>query len=101
MSIMPLGIVKNIVEEAGMAVSYAYEDLVFMEHNSFLLQFTESDQEVLVHTNNEADEAIVAVDISRLQEIALGYQMRFVRGEIYTLSQDDDESIRIDFGEPD
>ena len=93
----PLGVVKEIVETAGMGISYAYEDLVFLEHNSFLLQFTESDKEVLIHVNKEADEATVNNDIARLQEVAMDNAMRFINGEIYTLSQDDDETIRLDF----
>lgn len=93
----PLGIIKNIIEEAGMGISYAYEDLVFLEHNSYLLQFTDNDQEVLVHENLEADKAMVSSDISRLQEIARRNKMRLVNGGQYSLSQGDDETIRLDF----
>ncbi len=92
-----LGVVKNIVETAGMGISYAYEDLIFLEHNSFLLQFTDNDQEVLVHINNEADEATVNRDIGKLQEVARIHKMRFVTGDVYVLSQDNDENIRIEF----
>lgn len=97
MNSKPLGIVKNIVEEAGMGISYAYEDLVFLEHNSFLLQFTENGQEVVVHKNSEADDVTVSRDISRLQEIALNQGMQFIIGNTYSLSQGDDENIRIEF----
>ncbi len=96
-SMNPLGIIKNIIEEAGMGISYAYEDLVFLEHNSYLLQFTDNDQEVLVHKNLEADEAMVSSDISRLREIALRNKMRLLSGDQYSLSQEDDETIRLDF----
>lgn len=41
MGLKPLGRVKDIVEAAGMTISYVYEDLVFIDHNAFLLQFTE------------------------------------------------------------
>ena len=93
----PLGAVKNIVEAVGMDISYAYEDLVFLEHNGFLLQFSENGQEVLVHVNSEADEVVVGGDIDRLMESALNHDMRFVRGNLYTLAQEDDENIRIEF----
>lgn len=92
-----LGLVKNIVEEAGMGISYAYEDLVFMEHNSFLLQFTDKDQEVFVCINKEADFDAVAPEITRLQEIAFGHKMKFVKGDEYTLREADDESVTIEF----
>lgn len=35
----PLGLVKEALEQIGIEVSYAYEDLVFIQHNHFLLQF--------------------------------------------------------------
>ena len=99
MTLKPLGIVKQIVEEAGMGISYAYEDLVFLEHNSFLLQFTDNDQDILVHVNNEADKETVAVDIARLQDIARSHEVHFITGDMYSLRQDDDENIRLEFFE--
>jgi DNA-binding IclR family transcriptional regulator len=39
MTLKPLGQVKELVESLGMEISYAYEDLVFLQHNGFLLQF--------------------------------------------------------------
>lgn len=100
MTTKPLGVLKDMVESAGMAISYAYEDLVFLDHNSFLLQFTDSDQEILVHINSAADQDTVSRDISTLQNQAINFSMRVVLGEIYTVSQDDDETIRIEFGAP-
>jgi hypothetical protein len=35
----PLGTVMQLLEELGHEVTYAYEDLVFVNHNDFLLQF--------------------------------------------------------------
>lgn len=97
MGLKPLGVVKTIVEAAGMGISYAYDDLVFLEHNSFLLQFTDNDREVTVHVNSEADEATVHSDIERLQEVAGGHAMRFTRGGLYTLVPDGEDTIRIEF----
>jgi hypothetical protein len=66
MSLKPLGIVTEIVESAGMGISYAYEDLVFLEHNAFLLQFTANDKELLIHTNCEAEEGEINDSITKL-----------------------------------
>ncbi|MEN8258454.1 MAG: hypothetical protein ABFS09_11390 [Thermodesulfobacteriota bacterium] len=99
MTSKPLGKLKTIVEAAGTDISYAYEDLVFLAHNSFLLQFTESDKEILIHVNSEADRAMVSRDTETLKEIGLSHEVRFADGSLYTLTQDDDESIRIEFGE--
>ncbi|MBU3936619.1 MAG: hypothetical protein KJ555_01085 [Proteobacteria bacterium] len=97
MSLKPLGMVKTIVEAAGMGISYAYDDLIFLEHNSFLLQFTDNDHEVKIHVNSEADEATVQSDIERLQEVACKQAMQFSRGTRYTLIPDGEDAIRIEF----
>jgi hypothetical protein len=55
MSLKPLGKVRELVESAGMAISYAYDDLVFLDHNAFLLQFDEDGRTVFIHTNSEVD----------------------------------------------
>jgi hypothetical protein len=38
-TVRPLGTVMQLLEELGHEVSYAYDDLVFVNHNGFLLQF--------------------------------------------------------------
>ncbi|MDG4474949.1 hypothetical protein [Thiovibrio frasassiensis] len=97
MGLKPLGKVKTIVEAAGMGISYAYDDLVFLEHNSFLLQFTDNDHEIMIHVNSEADEATVHGDIERLQEVARNQAMQFSRGTHYTLIPAGEDAIRIEF----
>ncbi|HIJ91616.1 MAG: hypothetical protein OEV89_13220 [Desulfobulbaceae bacterium] len=97
MGLKPLGKVKTIVEAAGMGISYVYDDLVFLEHNSFLLQFTDNDREITVHVNSEADEATVHGDIERLQDVACNHAMQCPRGGHYTLVPEGEDSIRIEF----
>ena len=97
MGIKPLGVVKTIVEAAGMGISYVYDDLVFLEHNSFLLQFTTNDREITVHVNSEEGEATVHDDIEKLQNAAGNHAMQFLRGTLYTLVPDEKETIRIEF----
>jgi len=99
MSLKPLGMVKTIVEAAGMGISYAYEDLVFLEHNSFLLQFADNGGEIAIHVNSEADEDTVRPDIERLQKVACSQNMHFARGGFYTLVPDGEGTIRIEFRE--
>lgn len=93
----PLGVVKEIVESVGMSISYAYEDLVFLAPNALLLQFTDNDELVLIHINIEAARDIVGGDIARLREAGLGRGLRFDTGHYYSVTQTDDENIRIEF----
>ena len=92
-----LGVVKEIVEAAGMGISYAYEDLVFLDHNALLLQFTQESGRVLVHINREADREIVGKAVSLLKLEAGEKEMTFIDGGEYALSQDGGENIHIEF----
>lgn len=39
MNLRPLGTAKEIINTTGLDVTYAYDDLVFVEHSPFLIQF--------------------------------------------------------------
>ncbi|MBL4901704.1 MAG: hypothetical protein JKY62_03550 [Desulfocapsa sp.] len=97
MPLRPLGTVKEILESAGMNISYAYEDLVFLDHNAFLLQFTDKEQEVLIHINEEAVEDEIVQDLALLQQQAEENKMVFSQAGYYRLSQADEENINIEF----
>ena len=97
MNLKPLGLVTEIVESAEMGISYAYEDLVFLEHNAFLLEFTAGDMELLIHINSEAEESEIKDSVARLKKMAIEKGMTFSDGGRYTLTQADDENIRIEF----
>lgn len=51
----PLGILKTILETIGFEVTHCYEDLVFVEHNAFLLRMEAKGEEVSLLFNTESD----------------------------------------------
>jgi len=51
----PLGILKTLMENLGFQVTHCYEDLVFIEHNAFLLRMEEKGEEVSLLFNTESD----------------------------------------------
>ncbi len=60
MSLRPLGLAQEIVNDLKFEVVYAYDDLVFVEHNTFLLQFDDarkSNLRVYFNAECEADTA--------------------------------------------
>ena len=59
----PLGKVIEIVECMGLEVTYAYDDLVFVSHNAFLLQMDDTGESLFLFFNEESD-------ISKRDEIA-------------------------------
>ena len=100
MSLKPLGILKEVVEAAGMGISYAYDDLVFLDHNGFLLQFGDDGKTVFIHTNSEADTAETSTAVSRLKKAASTTDINIADGVFYTLTQMEDYTISIKFHEP-
>ncbi len=44
-----------VIEHLGFQVTHCYEDLVFIEHNAFLLRMEEQGEEVSLFFNSESD----------------------------------------------
>lgn len=99
MGLKPLGVVKEIVESVGIGIAYAYDDLVFVDHNAFILQFSEQDNEMLWHLNVEANESEVEKSIGLLNVASLERDIVIKRGRYYSLAQTDDENVRLEFVE--
>lgn len=59
----PLGILKTLVESLGFEVTHCYEDLIFIEHNAFLLRMEEKGDQVSLFFN-------IASDVEKRAEIA-------------------------------
>ena len=97
MALRPLGKVKELVESVGMGMSFAYEDLVFLEHNAFILQFGEDNESLIVHTNEEADPTELAAGLANLEKAASSCALQVIKGNVYRLSQAGDEKITLEF----
>ena len=92
-----LGTVTEILESVDIEVSHAYDDLVFLEEPDFLLQFTENEEEILVHVNEGTEERSMLIPLSTLQKRAEKYTMRFIRGGYFRMSQTDKEHLHVEF----
>ena len=92
-----LGVVTEIVEAAGLSVSYAYDDLVFLEHPDLMLQFTDSAEEVLIHIDEEAGAESLAVLLSKIKNEAAVQSMVFKMGNFFRVGQEGKETVTIEF----
>ena len=99
MTLKPLGKVKELVESVGMGISYAYDDLVFLEHNAFLLQFGKDNKTLFVHANEEAKPEEVSECIARLEKAAALQELTIKKGKVYKLSQAEDNMVTLEFYE--
>ena len=98
MSNRELGLVREALSTAGMEISYAYEDLIFLEHTGFLLQFTDNEHELLLHKNQEAIEEELSEAIALLQKKGGEVGLTIHSGGKYRLIQkDDEENLELQF----
>lgn len=97
----PLGTVKEMLEQIGMDISYAYEDLIFLEHNHFLLQFGEEGAILFFYANVEtpADASVRLFDQVRSAAVKEGLTLLH-RGR-YRVSMGKQECLTLEFLEDD
>jgi hypothetical protein len=95
--IKPLGKITAILADLGLEVTYAYDDLVFVQECVFLLQFTEDLTSLNIFYNIECEpteanhvvEAIIAA--TKTQGFSLTPK------GTYTLIENDDQTVDIKF----
>ncbi|WP_417911266.1 hypothetical protein [Candidatus Electronema sp. PJ] len=61
------------------------------------MQFTEASNCLLLHVNRDAEQELVQGKIILLKQAAQEREMRLNDGNFYALTQDSEESVRIDF----
>lgn len=54
--VRPFDVVKNIINSCNLEISYFYDDLIFSDHNIFILQFDDEKPELLsLYFNRDCD----------------------------------------------
>lgn len=94
----PLVLIHEVINAIGLEITYMYEDLVYIEHNAFLLQMGDSGEIVNIYFNTdsiiEERDAITA----RLQAEGRPRQLSMIRKGCFTMTQKPDgENIQIEF----
>lgn len=84
----PLPLAEEVVATTGLKVTFAYDDLVFVEHNAFLLRFNdEKPEQLFLHFNNECEESEKSKLIRMLEAKAFSLGMQIVKSTNYTMKQ--------------
>jgi len=93
----PLGKITAVLADLGLEVTYAYDDLVFVQHSAFLLQFTDLPATLKLFTNSECipEEANDTASSMVLEFDKAGFALE-PSGK-YTLSQNDGETLNLEF----
>ena len=93
----PLGIITAILADLGLEVTYAYDDLVFIQHSAFLLQLTDEPKTLKLFTHSDCDVKEANTVVSN---IVLSFdQSGFIVNPSgrYTLKQNEDETLSLTF----
>jgi hypothetical protein len=95
----PLGLVKGTLEPLGVEITYVYEDLVFIKHNHFLLQFGETGEKLFFYRNSEIEieEAMGQFNILSTSLSGEGLELTFLGS--YQLEEKDDGTMSLEFYE--
>ncbi|PTN07793.1 hypothetical protein [Mangrovibacterium marinum] len=97
--VRPLSEVKMMLEEAGTDVSYAYEDLVFVEHTAYLIQFDdEKPSHLKLYFNAELGKVQLEAEQKKLEPYARKREFTLVPAGKFEIEQkEDSEEIDIHF----
>lgn len=96
----PLGHIREIIDELGLEVTYTFDDLVYIEHNAFLLRMGEQGEMVYLYFNTESEAPERETITTRLQAAAAPRRIQILRSGTYTMTPvPEEESIRIAFHE--
>ncbi len=93
----PLGVVRTVLESVGAEISYVYEDLVFVTHNHFLLQFGEVGRDLFFYQNTEIDDDDSGAQFQSVADEAHRAGLQLSYSGKYRLRENDDGTISIEF----
>ena len=94
----PLGVLKALLESLGHQVSHCYEDLVFLEHNAYLLRMEEIGEEVSLFFNSESTVEKRAEMAEALINAGKLYHLTITRRGIYRLTPNTtDNTLSLEF----
>lgn len=92
-----LGKITALLAEMGLEVTYAYDDLVFVQHSAFILQFTDDPARLKLFINTECEPAeadrVSATLIREFGKESFGV----ISAGRFFLTPNDDETLNIEF----
>ncbi|BHH86142.1 hypothetical protein [Desulforhopalus sp. 52FAK] len=97
----PFGLIKELVESQGFPITHYYEDLIFTEHNAFLLQMGEKGEDVSLVFNTDCETGTRDSIEQVLTAAGRNVGLHFTPQGTYKLTpNDENETIDIEFIQP-
>ena len=84
----PSGITKEIIQAAGLQVTYTYDDLVFIDQNPIIIQFDDKNKKNLnVYFNVDGEKAAAEKIEKKLHEAAAGREFTITKVGEFEMAQ--------------
>ena len=96
-SLRPLGTVVQLLEELGHEVTYAYDDLVFVNNNDFLLQFDHAGPILNLFFNQSCSKKNAETIEQSIIPAGDKKGLSIVKKGKYNVTGEADENLRIEF----
>lgn len=93
----PLGKITAILADLGLEVTYAYDDLIFVQECAFLLQFVDETSNLKIFINTECHPAEANLAEKQIIEAHAKAGFSLVPSGQYSLSENEDKTINIEF----
>jgi hypothetical protein len=93
----PLGLVKTLLEGVGLEITYAYEDLIFLQHNPVLLQFGKVGNILFFYRNVQTPEEEASRLLQTIQTAATQQGFVLIDRGRYRVSEAADQSLSLEF----
>ena len=85
----PLGLLRELVEVMGLQITHVFEDLLFIEHNAFLLQMGEEGADVRLWFNSQSLPAERPAIAATLTAAGMERGLRIDRRGTFRLTQEE------------
>lgn len=95
----PLGMITEVIEQMDLEVTYAYEDLVFISHNAFLLRMGDQGERVHLYFNQESHTDKRNPIQEQLTALGTLRGLKIVNSGTYTMVPREDDQMDIHFQE--
>lgn len=95
--IKPLGKITAILADLGLEVTYAFDDLVFVQHSAFLLQFLDDSPEIKLFINTECKPDVAEGVEKQIVEAHAKAGFSIVPAGRFTIKENDNETLDISF----
>jgi hypothetical protein len=97
MSERSLGKMTALLKNLDLEVTYAYDDLVFVQHSAFLLQFTDNPAQLKLFSNTDCDPKEAGAIISDVVGEFAKAGVDVLPSGRFSLKPNDNETLDIEF----